>query len=431
MRNLTIICPVVSFILLGAHFFRSGIIDLVILSLLIPLLLLMKKNWASKVVSLFLLAGAFIWINISAEILIFRISSGDDYFRLILIMCFVVMFTLASAAMLWKKSLPENNGISSAPVFSFFITFAALYAAKLKIAYPVLILERFIPGSGSAEILILAAYAAWLTEQFLMSNETAKLRKNIWIFFSIVFFTQFFLGLFVNDIFLMTGDLHVPVPAVIVGGPVFRGEGFFMPILLAATIVLSGPAWCSYLCYFGSWDALASAKLGKPVISVTNIKRFRYLALVLVVAFAAGMKYAGARPFTAALGGIIFGITGIGIMTFISREKGIMVHCTAFCPIGLIVNYAGKISPFRLKIAEECTGCGVCSSVCRYGALASSDLKKGKPGLTCTLCGDCISSCKRGYLSYSFFNLSPENARVIFTVIVISIHSVFLGLAMV
>lgn len=430
MRSFAIIGSVVSFILLGAHFFRSGIIDLVVLALLLPLLLLLKKNWSSKVLSLFLLAGAFIWINTFAEILIFRIVSGDDYLRLILIMCFVVIFTLASAAMLREKKA-YDNGMSSASMFSFFITFVALFAAKLKIAYPVLILERFIPGSAFAEIILLSAYAAWLTEKFLMSNDTAKLRKRIWIFFSVVFFTQFFLGLFINDIFLMTGDIHVPVPAVIAGGPVFRGEGFFMPILLAATIILSGPAWCSYLCYFGSWDGLASAKLGKPLITGTKIKNLRYFTLIIVVVFAAVMKYAGAKPLTAAYAGIIFGIIGVGIMIFISRKKGLMVHCTAYCPIGLIVNYTGKISPFRLKIAAECTGCGICSGVCKYGALASSDLQRGKPGLTCTLCGDCISSCKKGYLSYSFLNLSPENSRLVFTVIVVSLHSIFLGLAMV
>lgn len=434
MRILIIVFSSISFIMLSAHFFRIGSIELALLCFLLPLIFSMRKRWGYVVLSFFLLWGAYIWIKTTADILIYRISSGEEYLLLVMIMAFVIFFTLISSFLLMKKfDLPEDpvSPVFVPSVFSFFITFFSLTAAKIKISYPVLLMERFIPDSGYVAILIVAFYAAWLTEKFLMSDDTAKLRVRIWLFFSIVFFAQFFLGIAGFDIFLMTGKLHVPVPAVIVGGPVFRGEGFFMPVILVSTIILFGPAWCSYLCYFGAWDGLASSRCRKSNVDISKVAPFRYAILFLVIISAAAMRYAGVEPLIAAAAGIIFGLVGIGIMIFVSRKKGVMLHCTAYCPIGLIVDYAAKISPFRIKITENCNRCGACSNACRYGALSSSDLKRGKPGLTCTLCGDCLSSCKKGEISYSFFNLSGKNSRIVFTVIVVSLHAVFLGLAMV
>ena len=33
-----------------------------------------------------------------------------------------------------------------------------------------------------------------------------------------------------------------------------RGGGLFMAILFSASVLLVGPAWCSWLCYIGAWD---------------------------------------------------------------------------------------------------------------------------------------------------------------------------------
>jgi polyferredoxin len=58
----------------------------------------------------------------------------------------------------------------------------------------------------------------------------------------------------------MTGELHLPIPALILAGPVYRGEGLFMPVLYTVTILLVGPAWCSWLCYIGAWDDFAARR---------------------------------------------------------------------------------------------------------------------------------------------------------------------------
>ena len=126
---------------------------------------------------------------------------------------------------------------------------------------------------------------------------------------------------------------------------------------------------------------------------------------------------------------LVFGIVGLGIIVWVSRRVGAMVHCTMYCPIGLTADILGKISPFRLRITDGCTECGACTLRCRYDALRLDDIQARQPGLTCTLCGDCLLSCKGKSIEYRFAGLAPQNARTIFLVLAVSIHAVFLGVA--
>lgn len=82
---------------------------------------------------------------------------------------------------------------------------------------------------------------------------------RVWLMFSGVFFAQLVLGLLGAERFLMTGNLHLPVPAVILAGPLCRGEGFFMLILFLCTVLIVDPAWCGWLCYIGAWDNVAAS----------------------------------------------------------------------------------------------------------------------------------------------------------------------------
>ncbi|HBE95263.1 MAG TPA: 4Fe-4S ferredoxin, partial [Desulfovibrio sp.] len=50
-------------------------------------------------------------------------------------------------------------------------------------------------------------------------------------------------------------------------------------------------------------------------------------------------------------------------------------------------------------------------------------------GLSCTLCGDCLGACGHGCLGYRLPGLSPAAARMVFLVLAVSLHAVFLGVA--
>jgi heterodisulfide reductase subunit A-like polyferredoxin len=97
--------------------------------------------------------------------------------------------------------------------------------------------------------------------------------------------------------------------------------------------------------------------------------------------------------------------------------------------MGLLANIFGKINPWRIRIGSGCCQCGICTRVCRYGALAAEDIMTGRAGLSCSLCGDCLAGCPHGQLYYRFPGLSHEAARSAFIVVVVALHAIFLGVA--
>jgi polyferredoxin len=321
----------------------------------------------------------------------------------------------------------RDYGASAA---AFAIVFAVCAFPQAIMSNPVpMLLERFLPGGGWVEIFGLSLYGAWLVDKLLHAQAIAPVRKTVWLLFSIVFFGQLLIGLAGVRQCLMTGTLHVPVPAVILAGPIFRGDGFFMLILFGATLLVAGPAWCSWLCYIGGWDNLAASHQPQPGTPGRQRELTRVIILAGVIVSAVLLRRAGVSGIIAATGAGIFGILGVGIIAFWSRKHGTMVHCTMFCPMGLIAAVAGKINPFRMKIRKGCTECRSCANVCRYGALEIENIRARKPGLTCTLCGDCASVCSGGFIDYRLFGLQGLAARKVFLVLVVALHAVFLGFA--
>ncbi|MFH1843082.1 MAG: 4Fe-4S binding protein, partial [bacterium] len=220
-------------------------------------------------------------------------------------------------------------------------------------------------------------------------------------------------------------ERHQPTAA----GPLFRGEGFFMPILFVSTVLLVGPAWCSHLCYIGAWDDAASRRRPRPRRIPGWTRRVRLGLLMLVMTTALVLRLAGASTVLASALAGGFGLVGVGLMLFWSRRMGSMMHCIVFCPIGLLANLIGKLSLFRLRIGEGCTSCMLCRTACRYDALNKVDIDRRRPGLTCTLCGDCIGSCDEKQMEYVMPLLGGRSGRVAFLALTAAAHAVFLGVA--
>ena len=323
----------------------------------------------------------------------------------------------------------EKRRFLIASVVAFITTAFILSLARAKVPFPILLADRFLPGSGWVQIVLLALYAALLTIRFARRRDSSSLRLGIWLAFSLIFFTQFILGIAGFQKFLMTGRLHIPVPAVVIAGPIYRGQRFFMPILFLCTIVLVGPAWCSHLCYIGAWDGLAAARLRRAG-KLGNVWTWLRCALFAATPVAAILlRVFRVDGVTAGLAAIGFGVLGVGVMAVLSTGTGVMVHCTSICPLGLAGNILGRINPFRVRIGDACNECERCLAVCRYNALDLAKIQRRRPGYTCTLCGDCIGACSEKAISYSFPGLNGSWARLAFLIMVISLHAVFLGVA--
>ena len=310
---------------------------------------------------------------------------------------------------------------------AFITTAIFLCLAQWKVSHPILMAERFIEGAGWMQVLIMALYAGWITMKMQDPQQSARWRRITWTVFTVVFFGQLALGLAGFERFLMTGKLHLPIPLMILSGPVFRGSISFMPILFLSTLIVSGPAWCSQLCYFGALDNLAADRQ-KDLKPIRGKFRFKHILLLAIITITILLKLFGVPTRITTLLALIFGITGLVIIVVISRRKGKMIHCILWCPIGTIVNYMKLVSPFRMYIEDSCTDCMACTKFCKYDALNKNDIMKRKPGLTCTYCGDCLVSCKTESIRYKFPGLSPRQARNAWIVLTISLHAVFLSL---
>jgi len=424
-----------SYLLLAAHALRGGDWGLVVFMLGCAGLVFIRERWVGYVTSVVLCLGAFMWVNKGADLLNLRINTGGDWTRLILILGALFAMTLFSAAFACSRSghrvfkYNKEQGWFKASIF--LITALLLEITRSKVSFPILLADRFFPGWGRAEIFLLAIYAVWVGGRMFAPAGSKKMRPLIWALFSLVFFGQFAIGLAGADKFLMTGNLHLPVPALIAAGPVFRGSGFFMPVLFTVSVLLVGPAWCSHLCYIGAWDDLCSRISKKRPSTKFSPKLIwlRAILLVIVVGTAWGMRASGISGFTAVWLAAVFGLLGIFVMIYFSRKMGMMVHCTAFCPMGILSNLLGKLSIWRMRISSDCCKCMKCSSACRYGALTKFDIDAGRPGLSCTLCGDCISSCPGMSIGYKLPFISFALSRRVFLVIIISLHALFLGVA--
>jgi polyferredoxin len=253
-------------------------------------------------------------------------------------------------------------------------------------------------------------------------------RQLTWTIFSTVFFLQLILGLSGLDKFLMTGKLHLPVPLMIISGPVYREHISVMTILFLSTVFLTGPSWCSHLCYFGAFDRLASSGKTKRA-KIKNKLAIKSTIFFLAIAVTILLRWFNVPSLWATILGLAFGLIGIGVMIIFSREQGRMIHCTLYCPIGSVVSVMKYANPFRMYIDDKCNLCMKCTSYCKYDALNPQDVKNKKPSYSCTLCGDCLSGCKDNSIKYKYLKLNPVVSRNLYLFLTISLHAVFLALA--
>ena len=432
MRYLPLI---LSCLMLAAHHSRAGQPGLIGLWLTVPLILWIKRRWADVVLQLLMAAGAGVWVASTLHYVHIRQALGMPYGRLVAILVTVAFITLGSGLVLNRKGrravLPDHDPVG-AGLGAFLVTAALLAPVQLFMHPAGLLAERYLPFAGWWEAVVLGLYAGWLSDRLRDARQIRRLRPRVWFAFSVIFFTQLILGLAGVDRMLMTGKLHLPVPAMIVAGPLFRGGGLFMAILFSVSVLLVGPAWCSWLCYFGAWDnrAALARKHPTPLPPWRNALRLGILIGIAALAWVFG-RLGLPSSVAAALGGG-FGILGVGVMLHHSRRRGTMVHCTSFCPIGWLATRLGRLSPWRIRIDTTCTECMACTLVCRYDALHPAHVRARRVGEACTLCGDCVTACQKTWdIHYTFFGLEPERARRAFLTLVAALHAAFLGIAMI
>lgn len=109
--NLVRLLPVIlSLLVLGAHFYRAGNLVLVAGSLLVLLLLVIRRPWVRWVAQAALVLGAAEWVRSTLAFVRMRQAMDLPWTRLAVILGSVAAFTLLSALVFLLPALKRRYG---------------------------------------------------------------------------------------------------------------------------------------------------------------------------------------------------------------------------------------------------------------------------------------------------------------------------------
>ena len=100
-----------SLLLLGAHFFRAGVIVPVLAVVVIMFMLLIRRPWVARMIQLVLVLGGLEWISTAIALTRIRQSVGAPWERLALILGGAALLTMCSALVFRSKTLRERYNL--------------------------------------------------------------------------------------------------------------------------------------------------------------------------------------------------------------------------------------------------------------------------------------------------------------------------------
>jgi hypothetical protein len=96
---------ILSFLLLGAHFYRAGLEIAAVLCLALPFLLLLRKAWVPRLLQVVLVLGALEWLRSLYVLAAMRIAFEQPWTRLAFILVAVALFTGLSGLVFRRSKL--------------------------------------------------------------------------------------------------------------------------------------------------------------------------------------------------------------------------------------------------------------------------------------------------------------------------------------
>lgn len=98
---------IINFLIMAAHLFRGNMIFLMVLILLLPLLLLWKSPFSIRLIQFSLLLFGFEWIRTIIILINQRIETGENWFRMTIILGIVALFNFISILFLQSKQIKK------------------------------------------------------------------------------------------------------------------------------------------------------------------------------------------------------------------------------------------------------------------------------------------------------------------------------------
>ena len=111
MNILRLLPTILSLLVLGAHYLRSGPYLFVLILLGLPFLLFIKKAWVARLMQVVLILGALEWIRTTYNLIVERQLFGEPWTRMAIILGTVAAVAAASAFSFQSKALKERYGL--------------------------------------------------------------------------------------------------------------------------------------------------------------------------------------------------------------------------------------------------------------------------------------------------------------------------------
>ena len=105
MNGLRVLPVILSFLLLGAHFLRTGHTAIAVACAALPPLLLLRGTWVPRLFQVLLLVAALEWLRTLYLLAAMRIAWDQPWGRMALILGGVALFTALSALVFRNPSL--------------------------------------------------------------------------------------------------------------------------------------------------------------------------------------------------------------------------------------------------------------------------------------------------------------------------------------
>lgn len=99
----TLLLPAVALLLLGAHFFRAGLVALTVACLALLTLLFVRSAWPARTLQVAFMLGTLEWLRTAWVFASARAAAGQSYGRLLIILGGVALLTALAAIVLKSK----------------------------------------------------------------------------------------------------------------------------------------------------------------------------------------------------------------------------------------------------------------------------------------------------------------------------------------
>lgn len=237
-------------------------------------------------------------------------------------------------------------------------------------------------------------------------------------------------ALIIGFFLLLPVTLNYYSPYLMTQGTAERIASFSLVFWAAVfvTSLVSGRAFCGWLCPFNGLQTAWERVSDKPTKQVRGLRWIKYalwaawVAGVLAAAVAAGgwrrfdPLYMTENGISVTEAGNLITYYLLVAVTLLPALHGKRGFCHYYCPfgvwgiVGTRIGRALRLPMLRLRAdAHACTRCRSCDKACPMSLPVAEMAQRGDAFHTeCTLCGSCVDACADGGVRYGFGRPAPR-----------------------